>query len=118
LSASFVPLIAVGATPALRFRDRIGRMPSSPRTTPLSAQDATKDRLRENVEGFFFPRLTGEDGKRIPRLLLKSSPGLAKSTEAIAPPAANRLRTGGKIASTAAETLGSFTAGMRSRLAE
>jgi hypothetical protein len=35
------------------------------------------------VEGFFFRRLTSEDGKRIRRLLVKSPPGLGKRREAI-----------------------------------
>jgi hypothetical protein len=39
--------------------------------TLLSAEEA-KDRLREIVEGFFFRRLTGEDGKRVGGLLFKS----------------------------------------------
>jgi hypothetical protein len=41
------------------------------------------ERLREIVEGFFFRRLTGEDGKRIRWLLVKSPPGLGKTREAI-----------------------------------
>jgi hypothetical protein len=40
-------------------------------------------RLREIVDGFFFRRLTSEDGKRIERLLVKSPPGLGKTREAI-----------------------------------
>jgi hypothetical protein len=57
-------------------------MPPSPSTTLLSAPEAKK-RLREIVEGFFFRRLTTEDGKRIRRLLVKSPPGLGKTREAI-----------------------------------
>jgi hypothetical protein len=57
---------------------------SSPAPTPdlLSAEKA-KERLREIVEGFFFRRLKGEDGKHIRRLLVKSPPGLGKTREAI-----------------------------------
>jgi hypothetical protein len=67
-----------------------------PSTTLLSAQEA-KDRLREIVEGFFFRRLRTEDEKRISRLLVKSPPGLGKTTQAIkwairVSPAANRAR--------------------------
>jgi len=39
--------------------------------------------LREIVEGFFFRRLTGEDGKRIRRLLVKSPLSLGKTRQAI-----------------------------------
>ena len=55
-----------------------------PPPTPvlLSAEEA-KARLREIVEGFFFRRLKGEDGKHIRRLLVKSPPGLGKTREAI-----------------------------------
>jgi hypothetical protein len=55
-----------------------------PTSTPvlLSAEKA-KARLREIIEGFFFRRLKGEDGKRIGRLLVKSPPGLGKTREAI-----------------------------------
>jgi hypothetical protein len=53
-----------------------------PTTDPLSAEEA-KARLREIVEGFFFRRLKGEDGKHIRRLLVKSPPGLGKTREAI-----------------------------------
>jgi hypothetical protein len=56
--------------------------PPIPSPTLLSAQEA-KDRLREIVEGFFFRRLTGEDGKRIRSLLVKSPPGLGKTRQAI-----------------------------------
>jgi len=59
--------------------DALQRTPS---TVLLSAQEA-KDRLREIVEGFFFRRLKGEDGKRIGRLLVKSPPGLGKTRQAI-----------------------------------
>jgi hypothetical protein len=48
----------------------------------LSAEEA-KARLREIVEGFFFRRLKGEDGKHIRRLLVRSPPGLGKTREAI-----------------------------------
>jgi hypothetical protein len=48
----------------------------------LSAEEA-KQRLREIVEGFFFRRLRTEDGKRIGRLLIKSPPGLGKTTQAV-----------------------------------
>jgi hypothetical protein len=53
-----------------------------PTTVLLSAEEA-KARLREFVEGFFFRRLRGEDGKRINRLLVKSPPGLGKTRAAI-----------------------------------
>jgi hypothetical protein len=53
-----------------------------PPTVLLSAEEATA-RLREIVEGFFFRRLKGEDGKHIWRLLVKSPPGLGKTREAI-----------------------------------
>jgi len=39
--------------------------------------------LREIVEGFFFRRLTGKDGKRIRRLLVKSPLSLGKTRQAI-----------------------------------
>jgi hypothetical protein len=51
--------------------------------TPLLSAQEAKDRLREIVEGFFFRRLLGEDGKRVGRLLVKSPPGLGKTREAI-----------------------------------
>jgi len=54
----------------------------TPSTISLSAQEA-KDRLREIVEGFFFRRLRTEEGKRIGRLLVKSPPGLGKTTQAV-----------------------------------
>jgi hypothetical protein len=57
-------------------------MPPTPSTTLLSAQEA-RERLREIVEGFFFRRLTSEDGNRIRRLLGKSPSGLGKTREAI-----------------------------------
>jgi hypothetical protein len=57
-------------------------MPPTPSTTLLSAQEA-RERLREIVEGFFFWRLTSEDGNRIRRLLVKSPSGLGKTREAI-----------------------------------
>jgi hypothetical protein len=53
-----------------------------PSTTLLSAQEA-KDRLGEIVEGFFLRRLRAEDGMRVGRLLIKSPPGLGKTTQAI-----------------------------------
>jgi hypothetical protein len=55
---------------------------STQQTALLSAEEA-KDRLREIVEGFFFRQLTTEDGKRVGRLLLKSPPGLGKTTQAL-----------------------------------
>jgi hypothetical protein len=54
----------------------------TPGTALLSAQEA-KERLREIIEGFFFRRLRGEDDKTIRRLLVKSPPGLGKTTQAI-----------------------------------
>ena len=42
----------------------MGTFPPSPDTELLSAEEA-KARLREIVEGFFFRRLTTEDGKAI-----------------------------------------------------
>jgi hypothetical protein len=48
----------------------------------LSAEKA-KTQLRAIIEGFFFRRLKGEDGKHIRRLLVKSPPGLGKTREAI-----------------------------------
>jgi hypothetical protein len=57
-------------------------LPPTPSATLFSAEDVTQ-RLREIVEGFFFRRLSGEDGKGIRRLLVKSPPGLTTSTEAI-----------------------------------
>jgi len=54
----------------------------TPSTILLSAQEA-KHRLREIVEGFFFRRLRTEEGKRIGRLLVKSPPGLGKTTQAV-----------------------------------
>jgi hypothetical protein len=59
-----------------------GASEPTPRLTLLSAQNA-KDRLREIVEGFFFRRLKGGDGKHIRRLLVKSPSGLGKTREAI-----------------------------------
>ena len=62
-----------------------GRMdtpPPRPSSSLLSAEEA-KDRLREIVEGFFFRKLRTEDGKRVGRLLLKSPPGLGKTTQAV-----------------------------------
>jgi hypothetical protein len=56
-------------------------MPPTPSTTRLSAQEA-KERLREIVEGFFFRRLTSEDGKPTRHLLVKTPPGLGKTKEA------------------------------------
>jgi hypothetical protein len=53
-----------------------------PTTVLLSAEEA-KERLRKIVEGFFFRRLKGEDGRHIRRLLVKSPPGLGKTREAI-----------------------------------
>ena len=41
------------------------------------------ERLREIVVGFFFRRLTGEDGKPVRQLLVKSPPGLGKTKEAM-----------------------------------
>ena len=51
---------------------------STQQTALLSAGEA-KDRLREIVEGFFFRRLTTEDGKAIRRLVVKSPPGLRET---------------------------------------
>jgi ATP/maltotriose-dependent transcriptional regulator MalT len=70
-----------------------------PSTAVLSASEA-KERLRDIVEGFFFRRLRTEDGTRIRRLLVKSPPGLGKTTEVIdwASPAANRLSSAGNSA--------------------
>jgi hypothetical protein len=51
---------------------RLGRIIPSPQL--LSPQEA-KEKLRELIEGFFFRRLKGDDGKHIPRLLVKSPPG-------------------------------------------
>jgi hypothetical protein len=48
----------------------------------LAGQEA-KERLREIVEGFFFRRLTGEDGKPVRQLLVRSPPGLGKTKEAM-----------------------------------
>ena len=53
--------------------------PPSPDAELLSAEEA-KARLREIVEGFFFRRLTTEDGKAIRRLVVKSPPGLGETT--------------------------------------
>lgn len=58
-------------------------MPPTSSTILLSAQEA-REQLRAIIEGFFFRRLTTEDGKRIQRLLVKSPPGLGKTREAIA----------------------------------
>jgi hypothetical protein len=46
-------------------------LPTRPTTTLLSAHHA-KEKLREIVERFFFRGLIGEDGQRIPSLLVKS----------------------------------------------
>jgi len=54
----------------------------APSTILLSAEEA-KDRLRQIVEGFFFRRLRTEEGKRVERLLVKSPPGLGKTSRAI-----------------------------------
>ena len=54
----------------------------TPSTAVLTAEEA-KERLREIVEGFFVRRLRTADGKRIGRLLVKSPPGLGKTTQAI-----------------------------------
>ena len=43
-----------------------------PPTSVLLSADQAKARLREIIEGFFFRRLKGEDGKHIRRLLVKS----------------------------------------------
>ena len=55
---------------------------SPPSAALLSAEEAKK-RLREIVQGFFFRRLRSEDGKRIGRLLVKSPPGLGKTTQPV-----------------------------------
>jgi hypothetical protein len=65
-----------------RFGVVLDASPPTPSIPLLSASEA-KERLREIVEGFFFRRLTSEDGKRIRRLLVKSPPGLGKTREAI-----------------------------------
>jgi hypothetical protein len=57
-------------------------LPPTPSTPLLSAREA-KERLREIVEGFFFRKLRTEDGKRVGRLLVKSPPGLGKTTQAV-----------------------------------
>jgi hypothetical protein len=49
----------------------------------LPSAEEAKERLREIVEGFFFRRLKGGDGKHIRRLLVKSPPGLGKTREAV-----------------------------------
>jgi hypothetical protein len=67
---------------AARPRAALDTFEPIPSTTLLLAQDA-KDRLREIVEGFFFRRLTTEDGKPIRHLLVKSPPGLGKTKEAM-----------------------------------
>jgi hypothetical protein len=88
-------------------------------TVLLSAQEAN-ERVREIVEGFFFWRLRTEDRTRIRRLLVKSPPGLGKTTEVIdwASPAANRLSSAGSEPPRAVETLGVSNRGMRSRRAD
>jgi hypothetical protein len=67
---------------------RLGRIIPSPSPDLCSAEEA-KEKLRELIEGFFFRRLKGEDGKHIQRLLVKSPPGPLLSP---ARPAANRPR--------------------------
>jgi hypothetical protein len=57
--------------------------PPPPSAALLSPEQA-KERLREIVEGFFFRRLKTEDGKPIRHLLVKSPPGLGKTTAAVA----------------------------------
>jgi len=57
-------------------------LPPAPSTALFSAQEA-KERLREIVEGFFFRQLRADDRKRVGRLLVKSPPGLGKTTQAI-----------------------------------
>jgi hypothetical protein len=68
--------------PASRSLVILDTLPPTPSTALLSAGDAKKE-LRDIVEGFFFRRLTGEDGKRVRRLLVKSPPGLGKTRQAI-----------------------------------
>jgi hypothetical protein len=53
-----------------------------PSAALLSAGEAG-ERLREIVEQFFFRRLRTEHSKPIGRLLIKSPPGLGKTTQAI-----------------------------------
>lgn len=53
-----------------------------PSAVLLSAEEAKK-RMREIVERFFFRRLKTEDGETIRHLLVKSPPGLGKTTEAM-----------------------------------
>jgi hypothetical protein len=55
----------------------------SPTTTTLLSAEEASERLRKIVEGFFFRRLTTEDGKPIRHLLVKSPPGLGKTKEAM-----------------------------------
>jgi hypothetical protein len=55
----------------------------SPRRSGNDCQERYQTRRcgpREIVEGFFFRRLRAEDGRRIERLLVKSPPGLGKTT--------------------------------------
>jgi SpoVK/Ycf46/Vps4 family AAA+-type ATPase len=75
-------------------------MPSSPSNAPLSAQEA-KERLREIVEAFFFRRRRDQEQPPARRLLVRSPPGLGKTSEAIHWAicyAANRPRTAGRSA--------------------
>jgi hypothetical protein len=60
----------------------LGTLEPPPSAALLSAEEA-KERLREIVEGFFFRRLRSEDDKRISRLLVKSPPGLGKTSGAM-----------------------------------
>jgi hypothetical protein len=54
-----------------------------PSSTALLSRQEADLKLREVVEGFFSQRLRTDDGKRIRRLLVKSPPGLGKTTKAI-----------------------------------
>jgi hypothetical protein len=70
-----------------------------PPPTPvlLSAEDA-KEKLRELIEGFFFWRLRGKDGKHIRRLLVKSP--LRGSSATCGKPASPAGKTTPKAAET------------------
>jgi hypothetical protein len=71
-----------GTSPSSHSLASLDTSQSTPGPVLLSADEA-KERLREIVEGFFFRRLRTDDGKRVARLLVKSPPGLGKTTEAI-----------------------------------
>ena len=91
-TARCVPPDAVGSARLARHPRDPGPLPPMPptsSTTLLSAEEA-KERLREIVEGFFFRRLTTEDGDRIRRLLVKSPPGLGKASDRMGYPLSGR----------------------------